>query len=894
MTAHDFQVPLQTKFHGTLNLSRMFDTTELDFFIMLSSLSGIVGSRGQANYAAGNTFQDALANSKKMCGMNYLALDLGMMVESDAYNDDEGQVRTKNLVRQGWLSMKDKELLSLLRYAISTEAYQSPYRQIVTGIDGRSIHEAANPTAAIQGAMFSHIRSSYISKDGSKSKEDTGSWQLAVKSALSSENALQIIIDALSQQLSNITAVDSDKIARESPLLELGLDSLLAIELKNWISQEFDAQIQASEILDEPSLVALGMKVATRSSLVEISAITKPEIRASKTSSNSELHSANEPITVKVHGLNNRNKTTVNLQRLPIPDLSSTLDLYITSARPFLTTEQLQHTSITVEQFRGGIGQQLQQRLIDRSQDSRLDNWQYQLQVDCIYLKRRAPLHPYSTFYGVYVVTNAPHSQAERAALISMAAFNFKQSLEAGGLEQDHMNEEPLCMDSLQWLFNTTREPGIGIDKICKYPGNDYVVAIRRGQFFKVQLAENKMSLPYSKLKTEFEAIQDLQMETQPSVASLTAEKRDAWADLRKAVISLEAANEELLSMIEAAAFVVCLDDGSPTTPSQRSNQFLLGDPRNRWSDKSLQFVICENGASGYICEHTMLDAASMRLLNKFVTHALVSHEIGNQVQTHSSDRRQTAKPYQFTVDAAIQSAIVRVESHFRATYAPIEFSLYEIPDLGRKTLHKYKMSSRTGLQLIIQLAALIYFGRQHPSWETVTTMPFAKGRLDWIQAVSEPMVAFCRAAIDDSVPDADLYDLLKRAAITHTSLRTRVARGHGYAAHLEALREVLRDDEPVPTMFEDTTWEMMHVTHVRKLKTDASDGLMVQEGGFFMPDPESVFVHYEADEEKCLFYVQSTEGRATAFCNALTQATKKVRSLLDGQSSGGLAQIDH
>ncbi len=108
-----------------------------------------------------------------------------------------------------------------------------------------------------------------------------------------------------------------------------------------------------------------------------------------------------------------------------------------------------------------------------------------------------------------------------------------------------------------------------------------------------------------------------------PAIATLTASERDSWAVLRAKVISVSTENPALIDMIEAAALVVCLDDESPKTPSQRCNQLLLGNPANRWSDKSLQFVVCQNGVSGYVCEHTMLDALSVRPLNAFITDAI-------------------------------------------------------------------------------------------------------------------------------------------------------------------------------------------------------------------------------------------------------------------------------
>jgi len=65
-------------------------------------------------------------------------------------------------------------------------------------------------------------------------------------------------------------------------------------------------------------------------------------------------------------------------------------------------------------------------------------------------------------------------------------------------------------------------------------------------------------------------------------------------------------------------------------------------------------------------------------------------------------------------------------------------------------------------------------------------------------------------------------------------------------------------------------------------IKTDATEGLMTQKAGFLMPDPESVFVHYEIEDDGCLFYIQSTKGRTKPFCDALQRAAEKVRALLD------------
>lgn len=368
-------------------------------------------------------------------------------------------------------------------------------------------------------------------------------------------------------------------------------------------------------------------------------------------------------------------------------------------------------------------------------------------------------------------------------------------------------------------------------------------------------------------------------------MATLAADERDSWAKLRKMVRSVDKANDALINTIEAAAFVICLDDGSPNTPTERCNQFLLGDASNRWSDKSLQFAVCENGVSAYFCEHSMLDAASLKQINKFITEAIVKHEAETQPDGAINPVESLAKRCTFTTNAAIESHISRVQRHFRRSHAVVEFNHFYLPTLGNTLLRAHKLPSKAGYQLIIQLASLLHLGQQYPSWETQTVMLFHKGRLDWMQVVSPAMFAFCKAAIDDeAIPAAERRRLLREAVTVHASTMTRIGRGRGFAAHLEALREVLREDESLPAFFRDPTWEMMRVTSTKKLKikTDASEGLMMQEGGFLMPDPESVWVHYEVEDERCRLWIQSTEGRTTPFFEALKKAAQRVKDLLE------------
>ena len=886
MTFDNFKVPLQTKLSGTHNLSEALKDSSLDFFIMLSSLSGVVGSRGQANYAAGNTFQDTLAQYHTQfhtaSKTHYIALNLGMIEGTDAYRDSMGQTRVKNLLRQGWIPVKQTEVLALVGYAMSPQASIHSCRQAAIGIDGRSIHEADNATPAMKSAMFTHVRGAYDSKGLGRESSVNTTVKESIIAAGSVTEVEKIISLAISQRLSKLTMLDPDSIDLEAPLVDYGLDSLTAAELKNWIHREMEAPLQASEILDESSINSLSTKVASRSKFIPNSPGRSPKLKIVNRDEGPQFPkpdpSQKSLATNEVY----QKKTLSELPRLPLPTLKDTLDLYLRSASPFLSDKRFESTSLAVKAFQERLGQKLQERLLERYQDPLMHNWQHDLQVNAVYLKRRDPVHPYGTFYSSHHLTDPPHSQAERAAVISAAAYEFKQRLDTDAIEQDYLNGEPICMQSLQWLFNTTRQPGVDIDRVCKYPGSNYLVALRRGHIFKIMLEEGGSCVSYLALKRKFEAVLEHSMENLPSLATLSADKRGSWAKLQEIINSLSAKNSELINMINAAAFIICLDDGSPATATERCNQFLLGNPSNRWSDKSLQFIVCENGVSGYSCEHSMLDAASLKQINRFITRAIIEHNVDIYKEGQVNGHAESIEEHAFVTDTSILDHIDRLQKEFDKRYSSVEFSHFRLSAVGNIFLHTKKIPSKAGIQLIIQLASLLYYEKQYPSWETVTMMPFHQGRLDWMQVVSPNMHHFCKAALDDHMPLAERLGLLRDAAQSHASTLTKIARGRGFAAHLEALQEVLQQHEPVPALFKDPTWELMRVTSTRKIKTDASEGLMAQEAGFFMPDPESVFVHYEVEDDGCVFFVQSTQGRTLPFCEALGKAEDVVKRILE------------
>ena len=297
---------------------------------------------------------------------------------------------------------------------------------------------------------------------------------------------------------------------------------------------------------------------------------------------------------------------------------------------------------------------------------------------------------------------------------------------------------------------------------------------------------------------------------------------------------------------------MVCLDDGSPTTPSERANQYLLGDPSSRWSDKVLQFVVCENGASATVCEHSFVDGSTLQQLNECMKKAIVEH-------TRESHRDGTVRrlnpesvhveEYDFVSNFEIENHICRVERRFHVSTPPKECNHYVCTCFGSVFLRAHKCAPKAGYQLIIQLASQKYFGYLGPCREAVSTRTFHKGRLDHVQTVLPPVAEFCKAMSDSTAPANAQRKLFYKASKAYSNILTCAGRGRGFTGHLFALRELIRDGEEVPWLFRDPTYTTTFSPKIRTSSVPMHNN--IQEAGIIMPELEHIWVNYEVDDER-------------------------------------------
>ncbi|RFU36270.1 hypothetical protein B7463_g122, partial [Scytalidium lignicola] len=270
MTADQFRVAIRPKVQGSWNLHELLPQN-LDFFTMLSSSAGIIGSRGQGNYAAGNTYEDSLAAYRRGQGLAASTIDLGLIL--DVGYVAENAEALENVKRWGFVGIPEQEFLRILRGAIASSKPSSAENlpgQFTTGIGTGGVIQSNNGgdyPYYFSDARFSHLRNLDIKPNattgpGGRSNGEAQNLYSQLENAKSIAGAQDIISAAFIGKICKLLLVPVDDISPSKPLNEYGVDSLVAVEIRNWIFHEARASISVFDILSNDPISALCGKIA--------------------------------------------------------------------------------------------------------------------------------------------------------------------------------------------------------------------------------------------------------------------------------------------------------------------------------------------------------------------------------------------------------------------------------------------------------------------------------------------------------------------------------------------------------------------------------------------------------------------------------------------------------
>ena len=499
-----------------------------------------------------------------------------------------------------------------------------------------------------------------------------------------------------------------------------------------------------------------------------------------------------------------------SLPRLPVPSLDETSKRYLKSVHPLLNKTEFEATKKAVEAFSnpGSIGPELQKRLQARRENRKHRNWIYEWWNDAAYLSYRDPVVPYVSYFYSHRDDRRRRNPAKRAAALATAILEFRKQVDGGSLEPEYMKKLPVSMESYQWMFNACRVPGKDVDGPVKYPYADsaYILVIRKNQFFKVPYAVDGQQLTAAELEQQFNRIYKLAQGRTPALGALTSQNRNLWYSAREDLLAAHPANASALEAIQAASFVVCLDDAAPITLEERAHQYWHGDGQNRWFDKPLQFIINDNGTSGFIGEHSMMDGTPTHRLNDYVNMLIFTNKLDLSNPSIRSDLAEPT-PIKFHLNATVQKHIHRAISDFDALIAQHELRVQAYQGYGKDLIKKFKASPDAYVQMIIQLAYHKMYGVNRPTYESAATRRFQQGRTETCRSVSDESVDFCNAMADPAIPPEECVNRFRAAIDAHVRYITDASDGRGVDRHLFGLKKCLKAGEELPELYKDRAY---------------------------------------------------------------------------------------
>ncbi|KAE8380488.1 hypothetical protein BDV26DRAFT_135722 [Aspergillus bertholletiae] len=272
MTHEQFQDAIRPKVAGTKNLHKLTADMDLDFFILLSSAAGIVGNSSQGNYAAGGAFQDAFAHYRTAKGLPAVTLDLGSI--DDVGFVAENQDYVVNLERWGYLTIAQAEFFSMIKQAIVQPKRSQNDCQVITGLGTQGMIEAGGDTNPdeipfwFHDAKFSHLLQ--MGRKHAKTADSDRGLGLAetIPMAESLSEATHFICDAIIAKMAKMLGVPAESIDPSQSMAAYGVDSLVAVELRNWLFREAKADVAVFEVLGKGSLAALAGDIALKSKIL--------------------------------------------------------------------------------------------------------------------------------------------------------------------------------------------------------------------------------------------------------------------------------------------------------------------------------------------------------------------------------------------------------------------------------------------------------------------------------------------------------------------------------------------------------------------------------------------------------------------------------------------------
>ncbi|EAQ88739.1 hypothetical protein CHGG_05358 [Chaetomium globosum CBS 148.51] len=287
---------LEPKVAGTRNLDALFHTTPLDFFIVFSSLVCATGNSGQSNYVAANMYMAAVAQHRKRRGLAGSAISLGSVMGVGVVERTEG-LTSEYFINLGTRNVSEQDVQQQFAEAIRVGHPDcDEAADIVAGL----VPIYADTEAKAQyrdDPKFGHI---IMHRAGASDKSGRPRVTLPVRVQLpevkSRAEAMEVIKASFIFRLKRILMIaQSDAVHENLSLVEQGMDSLMAVEVRSWFLNEMEVDIPTLKILGGSTIGDLLVEAVGRMPVSIMDLSTLPSAGAGDSTKEAEVKPKPKP-----------------------------------------------------------------------------------------------------------------------------------------------------------------------------------------------------------------------------------------------------------------------------------------------------------------------------------------------------------------------------------------------------------------------------------------------------------------------------------------------------------------------------------------------------------------------------------------------------------------------
>ena len=244
LTPERFRKVMAPKIDGAWNLHQLTLDDPLDHFVLFSSGASVLGSPGQGNYVAANAFLDALAHQRRALGLPATAINWGAWAEVGLATRAD---RVQHLSQQGIIPFTPQQGVELMGRILASQQVQ----MLAVSMDW------ARLTGLFAPPFLSYLADEAAREAGpSPTHKEAGLIRAELLSVTPRERP-RVAERFLREQIARVLRASPDKIDVHQPLTSLGIDSLMAVELKNRVETEMGIALPVTALLQGPTLAQL-------------------------------------------------------------------------------------------------------------------------------------------------------------------------------------------------------------------------------------------------------------------------------------------------------------------------------------------------------------------------------------------------------------------------------------------------------------------------------------------------------------------------------------------------------------------------------------------------------------------------------------------------------------